>query len=124
MLKTVYCSPFLLQSLEPCSKSVYSFLGADLATPTIKNIANIIENPPSVFIYDDIYPPFINSANALNGFLIASTNTPIEPRPLSFGAGIFKAVTIGTINTMAINSHSIAKTIKYFLFLLIAPSTL
>ena len=84
----------------------------------MKNIANIIENTKRHFKYDVIYPLFIIVPNALNG------NIPIFPSELSAGAGILYALTNGTINTMAINSHSIPNSIKYFLFFLIAPSTL
>ena len=90
----------------------------------MKNIANIIENTKRHFKYDVIYPLFIIVPNALNGFFIESTNIPIFPSELSAGAGILYALTNGTINTMAINSHSIPNSIKYFLFFLIAPSTL
>ena len=87
-------------------------------------MAKIIENITKLFIYAPIYPLEINAAKALNGFFIAATNTSIAPNVLPAGGGILYAATIGTINTMAINNHSIPNNIKYFLFLLSAPSTL
>ena len=55
LLSILYCSPPSLQSLDPCSISVYSFLGFDLKSPINVNIRYIIEKYKSVFPKYPIY---------------------------------------------------------------------
>ena len=48
MLSILNCSPLWLQSLDPCSISAYSFLGAFLITPITAIITYINENFQSI----------------------------------------------------------------------------
>ena len=59
-----------------------------------------------------------------NGYEIKVLNLVIPASKLLSIDIVFAPNVIGTINTMAINSHSIPKIQKYFLFLLIIPSIL
>ena len=90
LLNIWYCSPLWLQSLEPCSISVYLFFGADLANP-IKNITKYTNvNSNNNYIKLCIAPCVNIPPKVANGFVIfignCSINTVIDILPKSFVA--------------------------------------
>ena len=52
----LYCSPFSLQSLDPCSMSVYSCFGFDLNIPIRANTTYITVKYNKLFPKIDPYP--------------------------------------------------------------------
>ena len=74
----LYCSPCWLQSLEPCSISEYSCLGADFAKPTVNAIPYIIVNPINVGIKSPAAPWTNTFPNVENGCIIPCVKFSIK----------------------------------------------
>ena len=82
LFNILYCSPLWLQSLEPCSISEYSFLGADLAKPIKKNTEYIIVVTSNVEKKSPPAPLENTLPNVPNGFVTDVPNVSINTSKL------------------------------------------